>query len=163
MTHIKAPQNKGSILQRERALTAYHSHPNICRECGSLIEVRPTETVSEARSRLYCTRECASRHNWRGERNPKWKEGSDTEHTQSHWKRVYERTHPDAVRAHRILAETVRKGLIQKQACRVCGNITGVHGHHEDYSRPLDATWLCRKHHDEVRKLGLAALLAQTF
>lgn len=30
--------------------------------------------------------------------------------------------------------------------CSICGNKT-THKHHEDYSKPLDITWLCAKHH----------------
>ena len=37
-------------------------------------------------------------------------------------------------------------GKIKKQPCMVCNNIK-VEGHHKDYSKPYDVTWLCRKHH----------------
>lgn len=43
----------------------------------------------------------------------------------------------------------LRKGEIQKQPCCVCGSTTRIHGHHEDYSRPLDVVWLCPLHHAE--------------
>jgi hypothetical protein len=35
--------------------------------------------------------------------------------------------------------------------CEVCGG-PGDHKHHDDYTKPLEVRWLCRKHHAEVHK-----------
>lgn len=35
---------------------------------------------------------------------------------------------------------------ISKEPCAICGERI-VEGHHNDYSKPLEITWLCRKHH----------------
>lgn len=40
----------------------------------------------------------------------------------------------------------VKRGKILKQPCRVCGD-KEAQGHHEDYAKPYDVIWLCRKHH----------------
>ncbi len=45
----------------------------------------------------------------------------------------------------------IRNGTIQRKPCEVCGN-TKVEAHHEDYSKPLDVTWLCKKCHTEHHK-----------
>jgi len=50
----------------------------------------------------------------------------------------------------------IRDGKIEKFPCSVCGNIASE-GHHEDYTKPLEVIWLCRKHHTlkhaEIKKL----------
>lgn len=54
-------------------------------------------------------------------------------------------------RARNIAKQAVRSGRIIKQACKECGEIN-VQGHHEDYNKPLDLTWLCEKHHRLLHK-----------
>lgn len=34
----------------------------------------------------------------------------------------------------------------KKQTCRICGNLKSE-AHHDDYAKPYDVIWLCRKHH----------------
>ena len=42
-------------------------------------------------------------------------------------------------------------GIIKKQPCEVCG-LLDVEAHHDDYSKPLEVRWLCRKHHLDLHK-----------
>lgn len=51
--------------------------------------------------------------------------------------------------AHVILATAIKRGKVQKRPCEVCGNLRS-HGHHEDYTKPLEVKWLCAKHHKEA-------------
>ncbi len=44
-----------------------------------------------------------------------------------------------------------RRGKLLKQPCEVCGNLKSEK-HHDDYSKPLEVRWLCRKHHLEHHK-----------
>lgn len=37
-------------------------------------------------------------------------------------------------------------GRMIKMPCEVCGS-TKADAHHDDYAKPLDVRWLCRKHH----------------
>jgi hypothetical protein len=41
------------------------------------------------------------------------------------------------------------RGKLTKKPCEVCGSEL-VEMHHEDYSKPLEVRWLCRKHHLEL-------------
>lgn len=55
--------------------------------------------------------------------------------------------HPDKRAANVILGNAVRDGrVIKPKECSRCGIIPPrrqLHGHHEDYSRPLDVEWIC--------------------
>lgn len=48
--------------------------------------------------------------------------------------------------AGRIARKAIKKGLLVRQPCEICGALR-VDAHHEDYSKPLQVRWLCRKHH----------------
>ena len=57
--------------------------------------------------------------------------------------------YPEKYRAHYLTTNAVRDGRLEKTPCEVCGE-NKVEGHHDDYDKPLDVRWLCRKHHLEV-------------
>lgn len=69
-------------------------------------------------------------------------------HKQVNWKPYFKST--SAIDKHLAVGElnsAIQKGLIKRKPCEKCGTTERVHGHHEDYSKPLDVVWLCIKHH----------------
>ena len=63
-------------------------------------------------------------------------------------------------KANTMVGNAVRdKKLFPKSACEKCGSTLHIEGHHEDYSKPLDVIWLCRKchyaRHSELTRLGI--------
>jgi hypothetical protein len=48
--------------------------------------------------------------------------------------------------------KALRDGTLSRGECVVCGTNERIHGHHPDYSRPLDVVWLCAKHHAEEHR-----------
>ena len=48
--------------------------------------------------------------------------------------------------AHAYVRTYVKRGSIKREPCEVCGSRQSE-GHHTDYSKPLQVTWLCREHH----------------
>ncbi len=62
----------------------------------------------------------------------------------------FRRRNPEKYLAHNAVTLALRNGLLVKQPCEICGVIKGVEAHHEDYSKPLEVTWLCKKHHIEL-------------
>lgn len=59
----------------------------------------------------------------------------------------YREKYPKKYLAHTIIGNAVRDGLLFKQPCEDCGEIDGVHAHHDDYAKPLNVRWLCPVHH----------------
>ena len=52
------------------------------------------------------------------------------------------------IKANDLLSYAIRHKKITKKPCEICGK-HNVQGHHEDYSKPLDVTWLCVRHHND--------------
>ena len=51
--------------------------------------------------------------------------------------------------ARNYLNRLIRKGLVTRLNCEICGSNKNIEAHHDDYARPLEVKWLCRVHHDE--------------
>ncbi len=50
--------------------------------------------------------------------------------------------------ARSVVAWAVKCGdLVRPAICEDCGNERKVHGHHEDYSKPLEVIWVCSRCH----------------
>ena len=93
------------------------------------------------RSPKYRARRAADYRRWRQER-PKVVAAN---------LRRYAERHPERARARSDFRYAVRTGRIQRpDACALCGAIGPVDGHHSDYTKPLQPTWLCRSCHLKV-------------
>jgi len=62
---------------------------------------------------------------------------------------------PEKDRARHILNYQIEKGEITKScSCIIEGcDRTDLHGHHNDYNKPLEVDWVCAKHHHEIHTL----------
>ena len=58
---------------------------------------------------------------------------------------------PLKVRIYSRVLTKKRKGEVIQKPCLVCGN-ENVHGHHKDYNKPFELTWLCPQHHKDVHR-----------
>lgn len=59
----------------------------------------------------------------------------------------------DEVKARALLRNAVRNGDMTKPLiCESCGSRGLMHGHHDDYSKPLDVKWLCKTCHVDIHK-----------
>lgn len=55
-----------------------------------------------------------------------------------------------------MVNKAVKSGKLKKLPCVICGS-ENTHGHHDDYSKPLDVIWLCHEHHMEHHQNMLKA------
>lgn len=67
-------------------------------------------------------------------------------------KRRWSERNPEKRKASVTLNNAVRDGRLKKEPCEVCGSTYRIHGHHEDYAKPLDVHWLCPLHHVEAHR-----------
>ena len=82
--------------------------------------------------------------------------GNFKDFDRNRWKRAYRKAHPEQKIVMKAVREAKDAGILVQGVCVVCGSEKTV-AHHEDYSKPLDVVWLCRKHHRHVH-LGLINL-----
>lgn len=67
----------------------------------------------------------------------------------------WDAANPKAKWAHQALRSAEKKGLIERGPCEECGAVHGVdgaviHGHHDDYDKPMAVRWLCILHHRQL-------------
>ena len=126
-----------------------------CIKCNTQFNAFPSDVKN---GRKYCSKSCASKAkieikntlvNEVGNKNPNWKDGISKNNY--HYKKLQKKRYPEKIRAREILQYNIKVGNIVRKPCEICGNINS-HGHHEDYSKPLDVMWLCKVHHDKVHK-----------
>jgi len=124
-----------------------------CKDCGAEIQRRPR--IGPQRKRCPSCRKERQKQNHRDHRD------RDPERFRSMAtaiKKRWRKEHPDAVRemlkrikiktkAHNTMNYAIRVGKLRRGACDVCGSTERIEGHHEDYSKPLNVSWLCKKHH----------------
>lgn len=68
----------------------------------------------------------------------------------------YKLRYPLKQEAHRQATRALKRGELLASPCERCGQKAQMH--HDDYAKPLDVRWLCRKHHHEHhQKLGPGA------
>ena len=84
-----------------------------------------------------------------GSNNPNWKNGISSNNY--HYKLLQKQRYPEKVKARDIVRDALRNGTITKKPCVICGDVNS-HAHHDDYTKPLDVKWVCRKHHKEIHK-----------
>jgi hypothetical protein len=53
-----------------------------------------------------------------------------------------------ANRCHAAVQKALRDGDLTQLPCEVCGSTSSI-AHHDDYRRPLDVRWMCRRHHGQ--------------
>ena len=120
--------------KKEKSLSSFYKHPqmkdgrvNKCKECNKE-DVRENRKVNIEYYRAYDIK--------RGSRQ-----------TEEYRKR-YKKENPIKNGARTMVGNAVRDGKISKaERCEECGETCRLHGHHDDYAKPLEVRWLCAPCH----------------
>lgn len=83
------------------------------------------------------------------ERRAKFVAGRDLERQRQRDRDRYARN-PEKFHARAAVYRALERGELVKQPCEVCGTELAVQAHHDDYARPLEVRWLCRRHHIDL-------------
>ena len=61
------------------------------------------------------------------------------------YRKRYDEENPIKYGARTMVGNYVRDGKLKKaESCEECGKVQkGLHGHHDDYAKPLSVRWLC--------------------
>lgn len=60
--------------------------------------------------------------------------------------RMHRERHPERAKARQRTNDAIKRGILKRRPCRVCGNPKSQ-AHHKDYSKWWLIDWLCFKHH----------------
>ena len=115
-------------------------HLNKCKSCCR------SGAIANRRLRLDYYREC-DRERFYTDRRQDWL---------SKRQRRYREANPVKTAARAAVNRSVRSGALVKKPCEVCGAVK-VDAHHDDYAKPLEVRWLCRRHHIELHAKQAAA------
>lgn len=65
----------------------------------------------------------------------------------------WQRNHRDKYHAHHAVYRALKKGiLVRPDRCSNCNELAKIHGHHTDYTRPLEVVWVCEPCHKQIHK-----------
>ena len=130
----------------------------LCR--GTFWYVQANPLTSPGR---FCSRRCAAQDVIRsgsmaGDRNPRWLGGVSNDNMR--YRRRAKERWPEHERARVAVHHAIRRGDLTPEPCGECGEAK-AEAHHDDYTRPLDVRWLCRRchtaHHTAVKRRRRAA------
>jgi hypothetical protein len=108
-------------------------HLNICKECVKK-QVRDRSHTPEGRAYDHARNQTPHRKAWLMKQQQKRR-----------------KKYKEITKCRAAFSVAIRSGKLVKQPCQVCGAME-VHGHHANYSKPLEVMWLCPEHHRELHK-----------
>lgn len=139
-----------------------HYEITSCAECNQEFWTRKRAKNQKGRKMAgrFCSRSCASKYHARvnpmehigktGNENANWKGGVSKINIR--YTNRFRAKFPEKAKAHQTVSRAIQSGRLKRQPCEKCSSTKDIHGHHHDYSKPLEVEWLCRKCHTEVHR-----------
>lgn len=123
----------------------------LCGEEKAIMEFR-REPKNKDGFGAYC-KKCRWKRHSKGYRLCKKEIAADSQRRK---RKIWASKHPGQWNIYQMVHRAIERGEIEKPGqCSNCG-ITGVliEGHHYDYSKPFDLTWLCHACHQGLRQVS---------
>ena len=119
---------------------------NICKICKEEKEFLMLKNRTSTGDKFIC-RECHTRIVKKYRKTIKGQENTNKAIKKSTKKYEYKQ------KARILVARAVKFGRIKKSnICSICKKKRELHGHHDDYNKPLSVKWVCRICHIEIHK-----------
>ena len=85
---------------------------------------------------------CEANRERKAENNRKWREENPERKAENN--RKWRKANPEKIRAQTTVENALKANRLTKPTqCEDCGRGARLHGHHSDYTRPLEVNWLC--------------------
>ena len=129
---------------KEKPLSEFYKHPrmadrhvNKCKDCNK------SDNTVNRRSKLV---------HYRAYDNKRYATQEKRRKSNAENARKFRRENPEKYKAQCTLNNAVRDGKITKpDSCSICGTTERIiHGHHEDYTKPLEVVWCCPPCHKRL-------------
>lgn len=130
-------------------------HLNICKDCTKKrIQGYRQENIEQVREydRKRGRTEEHNKMNRACSRSLKEKNPNEYKRQITKASQKYKRAHPDKRHTYSVVWNKLNSKKLIRKPCEVCATILKVEAHHDDYSRPLEIRWLCKKHHMELHR-----------
>lgn len=143
--------NSCKQCQESNPLEFYKSNKTLCKNC---IKKRARKYREENIEKVKAYDRNRPNHKERVENNSKRVKAMKDENPEKYKKVIIEPKarwvgqNKEKRKAHGAINNKLRAVNIKSDLCQLCGKTnTAIEGHHFDYSRPLDVTWLCKRCH----------------
>ena len=128
----------------------HDGHVNKCKECNKR-DVRQNRSKNAEYYRDYDRARANNPDRVSARKNYAQTEPGKESQRRSHnrWKS----RNPIKRAANVILGNALRDGrIVRPNACQNCESVSRLHGHHDDYAKPLEVRWLCPQCHNDWHK-----------
>jgi len=144
---------------KEKPLDDFYTHPRMAdghlNKCKSCVKARVAKhrdrNLEAVRAYDRSRADQPDRAALRKQVAERWKSDPELRTRSSSQKAAWRHRNPEKSAAQTMVGNAIRDGKLERQPCERCGN-PKADGHHDDYSKPLDVQWLCRKHHADRHK-----------
>ena len=128
---------------------------HVCKECCREYQQTATgKEVSQKAHRKYRETKAGKEIEW------KYAQSDPGKEVRRKTNQKYKRLNTKKTKPHHAVEYALKTGkLTRPNHCESCFKECRPDGHHEDYSRPLDVEWLCKKCHTNLhRRVSLCQL-----